>query len=73
MQFGGMSIHHLTTTAVFILLSLPSFSQDALDLHTAVKSGNIEVYNRDLSLIDEPAHAGIRLSVRRRPRVAEGR
>lgn len=57
-----MSIHLLATTAVFILLNLPCLSQDALDLHAAVKSGNIEVYNRDQSLIDEPAHAGIRLS-----------
>lgn len=50
------------STSLFLLLSLPSFSQDQIDLHAAVKQGNIEVYNRDLSLIDEAGHAGIRLS-----------
>jgi hypothetical protein len=57
-----MSVHQITTATVFVLLSLPSFSQDPIDLHAAVKQGTIEVYNRELSLIDEPAHAGIRLS-----------
>ncbi len=56
-----MSIR-IGTATVFLLLSLPSFSQNALDLHAMVNQGNLEVYNRDLSLIDEPAHAGIRLS-----------
>ncbi|MBK9193604.1 MAG: hypothetical protein IPO17_01175 [Flavobacteriales bacterium] len=50
------------TTTLFLLAGLSSFPQAALDLHAAAKQGNIEVYNRDLSLIDEPAHAGIRLS-----------
>lgn len=50
------------STSLFLLLSLPSFSQDQIDLHAAVKQGKIEVYNRDLSLIDEPGHSGIRLS-----------
>ncbi len=49
-------------TALFLLADLSSFSQRAIDLHAAVGQSNIEVYNRDLSLIDEPAHAGIRLS-----------
>ncbi len=49
-------------TALFLLAGLPSFPQHLLDLHTAVEHGNIEVFNRELSLIDEPAHAGIRLS-----------
>jgi len=57
-----MSVRPITTATVFILFSLPSFSQDPIDLHAAVKKGNIEVYNRELSLLDEPAHAGIRLS-----------
>jgi hypothetical protein len=57
-----MRIHHLATATAFFLLSSPSFSQDPIDLHAAVKKGNIEVYNRELSLIDEPTHAGIRLS-----------
>ncbi len=50
------------TTTLLLLAGLSSFPQAALDLHAAAKQGNIEVYNRDLSLIDEPAHAGIRLS-----------
>ena len=50
------------TTTLLLLAGLSSFPQAALDLHAAAKQGNIEVYNRELSLIDEPAHAGIRLS-----------
>ncbi len=49
-------------TALFLQVGLASFSQEGMDLHMAVKKGNIEVYNRELSLIDEPAYAGIRLS-----------
>lgn len=49
-------------TALLLLAGLSSFPQAALDLHAAAKHGNIEVFNRDLSLIDEPAYAGIRLS-----------
>lgn len=33
-----------------------------MDLHAAVKQGRIDVFNRELSLIDEPTHRGIRLS-----------
>lgn len=33
-----------------------------MDLHAMVKQGRIEVHNRGLTLIDEAAHAGIRLS-----------
>ena len=61
-QLGGMRIRPITTATVLFLFSLPSFSQEAIDLHAAVKKGNIEVYNRILSPIDEPAHPGIRLS-----------
>ena len=50
------------TTTLLLLAGLSSFPQAALDLHAAAKQGTIEVYNRELSLIDEPAHAGIRLS-----------
>ncbi len=49
-------------TALIVLAGRSSFSQEPIDLHAAVKEGAIEVYNRELSLIDEPAHAGIRLS-----------
>ena len=34
--------------------------QQPLDLHASLKKGDIEAYNRELSLIDEPGHAGIR-------------
>jgi hypothetical protein len=50
---------------VFLLfISNTSYSQNAkvIDLHEAVKSKNIEVYNRELSLISEEGHLGIRLS-----------
>ena len=57
-----MSVHYLTTAAVFVLLGAHCFAQDPIDLYAAFNKGNIEVYNRELSLIDEPAHAGIRLS-----------
>lgn len=60
-HLGGMHFRQ-ASTSLFLLISLPSFSQDQIDLHAAVKQGNIEVYNRDLSLIDEPGHSGIRLS-----------
>ncbi|MBP7514270.1 MAG: DUF1080 domain-containing protein [Flavobacteriales bacterium] len=57
-----MSATPITTATLFILLSIPAFSQDPIDLQAAVKKGTIEVYNREMSLIEEPAHAGIRLS-----------
>ncbi|MFZ1688231.1 MAG: family 16 glycoside hydrolase [Flavobacteriales bacterium] len=52
----------IMTAIVFVLPGLPSFSQDPIDLHAAVKQGDIEVYDRKLNLIDEPGHAGIQLS-----------
>lgn len=50
--------------ALMILLSDLVFSQTttAIDLHKLVKDNGIEVFNRDLTLIKEDSHAGIRLS-----------
>ncbi len=62
LQFGGMSFRTTTAATVLVLFSPPSFPQDPIDLHAALKKGDIEVYNRGLSALDEPAHAGIRLS-----------
>src|SRR6185295_15810533 len=41
-----------------------SFAQEKLkiDLHKAVKNKEIDVFNRELSLINDPGHKGIRLS-----------
>ena len=57
-----MNAHWITVASVFILLNLSSFSQAAIDLHTAVETGDIEVYNRTLSLLYEESYKGIRLS-----------
>ncbi|MBP6390769.1 MAG: hypothetical protein KA175_01970 [Flavobacteriales bacterium] len=56
-----MSVRQVVA-ALFIVAGHSCFSQGAIDLHAAVLRGSIEVYNRELSLIDESAHAGIRLS-----------
>ena len=60
-QFGGMRIRQVMTV-LMVLAGRSSYSQVPIDLHAAVKQGGIEVHNRELSVIDEPAHAGIRLS-----------
>ncbi|MEO8589913.1 MAG: family 16 glycoside hydrolase [Flavobacteriales bacterium] len=59
-----MSVRPVTIATAYCLFSLPSFSQRpiAIDLHDAVKKGDIQVYNRTLGLIEEAAHPGIRLS-----------
>ena len=46
------------------LISISSFSQSPLviDLHNSVNNKNIQVFNRELSLISEESHSGIRLS-----------
>ena len=58
-----MDIRLLTSATILLLFTGPSFSQAAIDLHAAVKQGSIELYNRELGLLDEPAHAGIRMSM----------
>ncbi len=51
-------------TSLLTLLSFTAFAQRPLvpDLHKAVQHQNIEVCNRDLSLINEENYQGIRLS-----------
>ncbi len=49
-------------TALLLLAGLTSIAQDRIDLHATVEQGRIEVVNRELNLIDEPTHRGIRLS-----------
>lgn len=49
--------------ALSIFLSITAFSQTTtIDLHAAVKKGDIKVFNRELSLVDESSYKGIRLS-----------
>ena len=57
---------HLTITVFQLFLTLPVISQKAerIDIHELVKKNGIEVYNRELSLLNEPAHLGISLSKR---------
>jgi hypothetical protein len=59
-----MKIYCLLLTGFFILAGISSFSQNpgAIDLHAAFQNGNIHVYNRQLTLINEKSHAGISLS-----------
>ena len=54
----------LVTSLVTTVFSIGLYAQRPFtpDLHKAVKHGDIEVYNRELSLIDEPGYQGIRLS-----------
>src|SRR6185295_5613963 len=53
----------ITTIALSTLLTTSSFSQKVLviDLHKQVATKNIDVFNRELSLINEGSHTGIRL------------
>ena len=59
-----MNIHRLAITTVLLAAAISSFAQAPLsiDLHKMVKDGNITVYNRELSLINEDGHLGISLS-----------
>lgn len=54
----------LIMTGIWVLLSISSLSQntEVIDLHKLVNNKGIEVYNRELSLINEEAYSGIRLS-----------
>ncbi len=54
----------LTTTGFLFLFAISSFSQNAstIDLHSAFKNKKIEVYNRQLILLNEKGYKGIRLS-----------
>ena len=57
---------HFTITVFLAFFWLPVFSQQAevIDVHNLVKKNGIEVYNRELSLINEQSHLGINLSKR---------
>ncbi len=59
-----MKIFLLALPGLFNLLSITALTQSpaVIDLHHAVKQNTIEVINRDLSLINEDAYKGIRLS-----------
>jgi hypothetical protein len=54
----------LILSGVLSLGALCSFSQKPMkiDLHDAMQRNRIQVYNRDLTLIDEESYKGIRLS-----------
>jgi hypothetical protein len=54
----------LATTICLILFAVSAFSQKAetLDLHKLVKSKGLEAFNRELTLINDGPHKGIRLS-----------
>ena len=56
--------YHLTTTAFLIFLVTSAFSQKAevINIQKLVKNKGVEVFNRELSLINEGTHQGIRLS-----------
>ncbi len=53
---------YLASTGFLFLMSINSFSQNAFDLRKLVKNKDLEVVNRDLSLINDDSHSGIRLS-----------
>ena len=55
---------HFLLTGALIFLNFSIFSQTSfsIDLHAAVKNGNISVFNRELTLINEKSHLGISLS-----------
>lgn len=56
--------YFLLTITAFACFIISSFSQNCIvpDLHHLVKINGIEVYNRALSMIDDPSYPGISLS-----------
>lgn len=60
-HLGGMGIRHIATALLFST-GLLSLAQGRIDLHASVVRNGIELYNRELTLVDEPGHQGIRLS-----------
>lgn len=56
--------HTFILTSLFFFLSFTVFAQPSIipDLHKAAKHGKIEVYNRDLTLVNEVGYQGIRMS-----------
>jgi len=60
-----MSMRHtIILTTLFFLLSFTASAQQSItpDLHKAAKHGKLEVYNRELTLVNEEGYQGIRLS-----------
>ncbi|MEP6793078.1 MAG: family 16 glycoside hydrolase [Saprospiraceae bacterium] len=59
-----MKKYQFILTSVFILLTISCFSQGPMkmDLQKLYKENGIEVYNRELTLINEKSYPGIRLS-----------
>jgi hypothetical protein len=59
-----MKKFRLATTGFLIFVTISVFSQNPLliDLHHLVKKKGIQVFNRELTLINERSHLGIRLS-----------
>ena len=52
----------LTLCSLFFFTTTFSQAPQSFDLQNLVKNNGIEVFNRNLTLINEPSHAGIRLS-----------
>lgn len=59
-----MKIFYLLLPGFLITLGISSFSQSSLsiNLRDAFKNGNIKVFNRELTAINDDAHPGINLS-----------
>jgi hypothetical protein len=59
-----MKKNYLIKTGLLLITSITAFSQNAvvMDLHKTVREKGIEVYNRKLTIINEPSYKGIRLS-----------
>jgi hypothetical protein len=58
-----MKTHAITITCLF-LFTVSAFTQktETIDLHKLVKNKGIEAFNRELTLINEGAYKGVRLS-----------
>lgn len=56
----------LALAATLLIGTIPAFAQPtkSFDLHGLARAGGLEIQNRDVSPIEEPAHRGIRLSRR---------
>jgi hypothetical protein len=59
-----MKFSYLVTPGLLLLLSFTSFSQETsiFNLHTLVNNNGLNVFNREISLINEESYLGIRLS-----------
>lgn len=59
-----MNAFYFSTMIFLLMTSSMSYTQNtnSIDLYDAVKNNKIEVVNRKLTLINEEAHKGVRLS-----------